>query len=360
MTTRRGFLATLAAAAGSLPRLAWADAGSPAFLAAARDADGSFALYGVGADGTDRFRLPLPARGHAGAVHPTEPLAVAFARRPGTFAVVLDCVTGARLATLDSPEGRHFMGHGSFSPDGRLLYTAENDFVTTRGKIGIWSRDDGWTRIAELESHGTGPHDVQFLPDGVTLVVANGGIETNPAKGRAKLNLPTMRPSLVYLDLDGRLLEEVVLPEAAHRASIRHLAVAPDGQVGFAMQWEEMPETAPPLLGLHRRGEAPVMAEAGEAQARLMKGYVGSVAVSRDGGLFAVSCPRGGRAVVFDKAGALVQVIERADVCGLAPMGAGFVLTDGVGGLLRLEGGRLTALGARARAWDNHAVSLRA
>ncbi|MEI4484950.1 DUF1513 domain-containing protein [Frigidibacter sp. MR17.14] len=359
MTTRRGFLATLAAA-GTIPRLGWADAGSPAFLAAAKDADGQFALYGVGADGADRFRIPLPARGHAGAVHPTEPLAVAFARRPGTFAVVLNCVTGEELAVLESPEGRHFMGHGSFSPDGRLLYTAENDFVTTRGKIGLWSRDHGWRRIAELESHGIGPHDVQFLPDGVTLVVANGGIETNPAKGREKLNLPTMRPSLVYLDLQGTLLEEVTMPEDWHRASIRHLAVAPDGQVGFAMQWEEMPETAPPLLGLHRRGEEAVLADAGEAEARLMKGYVGSVAVSRDGALFAVSCPRGGRAVVFDKTGALVQVIERADVCGLAPMGAGFVLTDGVGGMLRLQDGALTALGTRTRAWDNHAVALHA
>ncbi|WP_126978325.1 DUF1513 domain-containing protein [Frigidibacter oleivorans] len=357
MTTRRGFLATLLAAS-TLPRLGWADAGSPAFLAAARDADGRFALYGVGADGTDRFRIGLPARGHAGAVHPTEPLAVAFARRPGTFAVVLNCVTGETLARLDSPAGRHFMGHGSFSPDGALLYTAENDFVTTRGKIGLWSRAEGWRRVGELESHGIGPHDVQFLPDGVTLAIANGGIETHPDRGREKLNLPTMQPSLAYLDLAGRLLDRVDLPPAWHRNSIRHLAIGPDGTVAFAMQWEDVPETAPPLLGLHRRGAAPVFAEAGEVQHRLMKGYVGSVAISRDGSLIAVSCPRGGRVQVFDRQGALVQTVERADVCGLAPLGAGFALTDGVGGLLRLEDGQLTALGARARAWDNHAVAL--
>ena len=358
MTTRRGFLASLLAAS-TLPKLGWADAGNPAFLAAARDADGSFALYGVGSDGADRFRLPLPARGHAGAVHPAEPLAVAFARRPGTFAVVLDCVTGQTLARLDSPEGRHFMGHGSFSPDGALLYTAENDFVSTRGKIGLWSKAEGWRRIGELESHGIGPHDVQFLPGGQIMAVANGGIETNPAKGREKLNLPVMRPNLSYLSLTGELLEQVELPPEWHRNSIRHLAIGPDGLVAFAMQWEDEAETAPPLLGLHRRGQEPVLAFAGEAEHRLMKGYVGSVAISRDGTEVAVSCPRGGRVVVFDDTGKLLQVVPRADVCGLAPMGAGFVLTDGVGGLLHLEGGRLTPLGARARAWDNHAVVLR-
>jgi uncharacterized protein len=63
MTTRRTFLATLLAAG------------------AARETDDSFALYGVGADGTDRFRIALPARAHAGAVHPSQPLAFVFVRR---------------------------------------------------------------------------------------------------------------------------------------------------------------------------------------------------------------------------------------------------------------------------------------
>ena len=66
MTTRRGFLASLLAA-GTAPRLGWAAVGSPAYLAAARAPDGRFALYGVSRDGATTFRVPLPARGHAGA-----------------------------------------------------------------------------------------------------------------------------------------------------------------------------------------------------------------------------------------------------------------------------------------------------
>ena len=93
MTSRRAFLAGLVAVAA--PKPSWADAGSPRWLACAREANGTYALFGIAEDGADTFRLPLPARGHAGAAHPTRPEAVAFARRPGAFALVLDCGSGA-------------------------------------------------------------------------------------------------------------------------------------------------------------------------------------------------------------------------------------------------------------------------
>ncbi|HBM41824.1 MAG TPA: DUF1513 domain-containing protein, partial [Sulfitobacter sp.] len=62
------------------------------------------------------------------------------------------------------------------------------------------------------------------LPGGDTLVVANGGIDTHPDSGRAKLNIPTMRPNLTYIN-DRRILEQIELPHDMHRNSIRHLAV---------------------------------------------------------------------------------------------------------------------------------------
>ncbi|MCK7475072.1 MAG: hypothetical protein MZV49_19640 [Rhodopseudomonas palustris] len=78
MATRRHVLAGMMASA--LPRLSWADAGNPAFLAAARGADGSFALHGLTEAGAAIFALPLPARGHAAAAHPTR--AEAWPRLP--------------------------------------------------------------------------------------------------------------------------------------------------------------------------------------------------------------------------------------------------------------------------------------
>jgi uncharacterized protein len=93
MATRRAFLAGLAAS--TLPRMAWADVGNPAYLAAAKLADETFALHALSAQGRSLFHLPLPARGHAAAAHPVDAVAVAFARRPGTYALVLDMARGA-------------------------------------------------------------------------------------------------------------------------------------------------------------------------------------------------------------------------------------------------------------------------
>ncbi|MEM7491317.1 MAG: DUF1513 domain-containing protein, partial [Pseudomonadota bacterium] len=122
---RRSFLAGSTAA---LTAPAWAALGDPAFLAAGRRPDGRFALHGLRADGAVAFRLPLPARGHAAAAHPTRPLAVAFARRPGTFALVIDCAEGREVRRLHAPDGRHFQGHGAFLDGGRVLATTENAY----------------------------------------------------------------------------------------------------------------------------------------------------------------------------------------------------------------------------------------
>ena len=113
MTTRRAFITTLLAA-GSAPHLGWAEVGNPDYLAAARTPDGAFALFGLTVGGDVTFRIPLPARGRAGAGHPTRAEAVAFARRPGQFALVIDCATGVVLHHLAPPKGRHFNGHGMF------------------------------------------------------------------------------------------------------------------------------------------------------------------------------------------------------------------------------------------------------
>lgn len=137
MANRRAFLAGLFAS-GLVPSASWADAGSPAYLTAARDANERYILIGLSESLSETFRQPLPARGHAAAAHPTLPQAVAFARRPGLFALVMDCRDGRLIRRLNAPDGRHFYGHGVFSPDGAFLYTTENDYAQARGMIGVW------------------------------------------------------------------------------------------------------------------------------------------------------------------------------------------------------------------------------
>ena len=371
MTNRRAFLAGILAW-GLAPRVSWADAGSPAFLSAARHPDGSFALCGLSDRGAIVFDIPLPGRGHAAAAHPKRPEAIAFARRPGTYALVIDCVTGRETARLTCPKGRHFYGHGVFSANGAYLYTTENDYDAARGVVGVWDVAQGYRRIAEFWSGGVGPHDIRLMPDGARLAVANGGIETHPDTGRTKLNLPMMRPNLAFLDLQGGLLDRVQLDHSRHRNSIRHLAVGGDGQVVFAMQWQgDISDRMPVAACVDPTGKAEEIVQAmgqgqrqgqGQDTIAAMRGYAGSVAVNTLSDQIAVTSPRGGVlqmcSRVSSDGGHAIRNRRVADVCGVASFGTGFIVTTGEGVIaLHNQAGEVWRIRHPVQ-WDNHLVAL--
>ncbi|MGH6898308.1 MAG: DUF1513 domain-containing protein [Geminicoccaceae bacterium] len=327
----------------------------------ADDAERHFAT-GFRADGRMVFDVPLAGRGHGAAFRPAPAHCVVFARRPGTFAVVIDIERGEALCRIDAAGGRHFYGHGAFSPDGRHLFTSENDFEAGRGVIGIRDAGDGYRQIGEVASHGVGPHEVTLMPDGATLAVANGGIRTHPDMDRAKLNLDTMQPSLAYLDLaSGRLQDAFGLAPDLHRLSIRHLTVNRDGLVAMAMQYEGSKRDRVPLVGLHDGGAIRLL-EAPAAIERRMRHYAGSIAFDQGGRLLAVSCPRGSLITFWDaETGRLVDDVEVPDGCGVAAADAPgkFVITGGRGDVLSVEPGRgkrapVVVAGQTATAWDNH------
>lgn len=351
MTTRRGFLSGLAAL--TLPARTWASVGNPAFLAAGRSETG-YVLHGLGPDGDSLFQIDLPARGHAAAAHPHLPFAVAFARRPGTFALVLDCQTGRVLHHLTPPEGRQFNGHGVFSSDGSLLYTSEVLADTSDGRIGLWETG-GYSRIAEWSSGGIGPHDIKRWPDG-GLIIANGGIRTDP-KDRTKLNIAEMRPNLTQLSPSGQIAAQVELPPELSQNSIRHLALGSGTQIAFAMQWEGDPAETVPLLGLWQPGSAPRLFSPKEADRHRMQGYAGSIAMS-DSGLVALTSPKGGVVMIHAADGTHLATHSRSDVCGAAPLDHGFLISDGMGALSRCDTDGLRPLLRTGTAWDNHLVAL--
>ncbi len=350
MATRRAFLAGLACA--SLPRLSWADAGSPAYLAAGKLGEDSFVLHGISAAGHSLFQIDLPARGHAAAAHPQRPEAVAFARRPGTFALVLNCVTGLVSHRLTPPEGRQFNGHGAFSPDGSVLMTSEVIAEGSAGRVGLWDAAS-YTRIGEWSSGGTGPHDIKRLADG-RLVIANGGIRTDPGD-RTKLNIDTMRPNLTLLSATGEILDQAELDAELRQNSIRHLALSGD-DIAFAMQWEGDEAEPVPQLGLWRPGAAPRLCPPADADAFAMQGYAGSIAAAA--GQIAITSPVGGVLMVFSDQGAPLATLRRADVCGVARAEAGFLATDGQGAVWSCSTAGLQPLSHQATAWDNHLIAL--
>ncbi|MCX7286539.1 MAG: DUF1513 domain-containing protein [Rhodobacterales bacterium] len=345
---RRTFLASFAAACA--PSISWSDVGRPALLAAGKRGE-DFFLHGLDALGQSLFQIALPGRGHAAAAHPTRAEAVAFARRPGTFALVIDCGTGGVRHRLTPPKGQQFNGHGAFSADGSLLMTSEVVAEGSEGRIGLWDTQD-YRRVTDWPSHGIGPHDIRLLPDG-RLAVANGGIQTDPVD-RTKLNLESMRPNLALLSADGSLVDQIELPDLAQN-SIRHLALT-GTSIAFAMQWEGDPDDAVPLLGLWTPGSAPRLCEASPAEAFTMQGYAGSLAATDT--RIVITSPKGGAAMVFASDGTPVATHRRADLCGAASLGDGFVLTDGLGALWQADDTGLQALGTGQTLWDNHLVAL--
>jgi hypothetical protein len=345
---RRTFLASLAAACA--PRLTWADVGNPAFLAAGKQGEGFF-LHALSATGQSLFQLPLPGRGHAAAAHPTRAEAVAFARRPGTFALVLDCANGSITHRLTPTEGMQFNGHGAYSADGSVLMTSEVIADTSEGRIGLWDTRT-YTRLTDWPSHGLGPHEAKLLPNG-TLAIANGGIRTDPVD-RTKLNIPTMRPNLTLLSPEGALLDQIDLPHLRQN-SIRHLALLGE-TIAFAMQWEGDPAEPVPQLGLWTPGASPILCEPAPQDAFTMQGYAGSVAANSDRVL--VTSPKGGAAMIFTADGAHIATHHRADLCGAASHARGFILTDGLGALWAANDDGLSPLASGKTAWDNHLVPL--
>lgn len=353
MASRRAFLAGLAAAA--LPAPSWADLGHPAILSAARSSAGDFRLMGLRADGSQAFNIPLPARGHAAAAHPKLAEAVAIARRPGTFAKVIECATGGVLKTLSTPEDRHFYGHGAFSDDGMLLFTPENDIKTGAGRIGVWDRGLGYARIDEFSSGGIGPHEIIRLSNGA-LAVANGGIRTHPDHGRAKMNLDKMCANLSIIAASGTMVDTAELPADQRLSSIRHIAAGSNGEIYVGCQWQGDPYDSPPLVAVYSSGEGLRPIESDHDAARRANGYIGSVCKLGEG--VATSAPRGGFVQVHSKLGNPGFLARASDICGLATLGQKALATDGHGHVYCLTETALTRIASHPVAFDNHLVSL--
>lgn len=358
-TVLLGTLSAIALARFGGPTAIAADTLQAAFVSAARMPDGSYAILLLAADGNVLRQVPLNARGHDIALHRATGRAVAFARRPGTFAVAFDSASAREPAVFNAIEGRHFYGHGAFSSDGRLLYVSENDIANARGVIGLYDVDAGYKRIGEHPSHGVGPHEIILLSDGRTLAIANGGIDTVPEAGRAMLNLDEMQPNLAFADAEsGALIARHELSADLNRLSIRHIAADANGAVWFGGQWEGDPEATPELIGRATRDTpirliAPATALGGD-----LKGYIGSVAVACDGGMIAASAPKAGRIIYVNTAdGAVVDNSPLPDGCGVAgEEHARFCVTSGLGAF-RHEAPGTRILSERVLegiAFDNH------
>lgn len=376
---RRQFLTLTSGLLGS-PVLAVArdsDQQNSLFLSAASDGDDHHWVIGFSTESgiaKQVFKHQLPARAHHIAVHEELGVYLVIARRPGRYLWAGDLATGEHLATINVPDDRHLYGHGVFSANGENFYTTENAWQLINGDSGrvvTWQVDrngDTFTleKQEEFPSYGTGPHELLLKPDQQTLVVANGGIRTHPERGREKLNIPSMQPSLVYMDVStGDLQDQYVLEADYHKASIRHLDQNASGLIAIAMQYQGEAFDRAPLLAVHQQGKGMRTFWAPEPEQGQMSQYVGSVRFDNSGRYIAASCPRGNMISFWDTNNdTLIGTVRSRDGCGVSAVDNGFLYTAGTGRIARYDLATDQVVDMESSLfdtlfWDNHLSILR-
>lgn len=333
-------------------------------LSAFEDARGDQYVGGVSLSTQRVFGAKVPARAHGCAVDPTDPQRVLFfARRPGTVAYELRRDSMHVRTVFETPAGRHLAGHGLFSRDGALIYTPEHDYENVRGVISV--RDARtFELVKEIDTHGIDPHECTWLPDGRSLLVANGGIMTHPRSFRRKLNIPTMDPSLCAIDAtSGACLEQWRLPD--HLLSIRHLAVASDGVAAVGLQYEGEPANAPGIAALYRPGSGLKLLAAPPAERGKFHGYVASIALSEREGLVAAACPYGSGVACWSLADERYQGwVAAAETYGLSRLAdGGIAASQRDGSAYRIDKTPLRSQfleldGKIPLRWDDHWVAV--
>lgn len=310
--------------------------------------------------------LPSGWRGHQAVASPDGRYLISVARRPGKQLLVQDLQTQQHYF-FDGPEDRHFYGHGLFSADGKHLYCPENDFDNARGVIGIYQihadaeLEQTLQRVGEWDSAGVGPHQIAWVQhqQQTLMVVANGGIETHPDYPRIKLNLDSMQPNLSYFDLQGKLLEQIAAPH--HQLSLRHLDVAPDGQVWVGAQYEGEIHESPNLIYSHRLGEKSLSAVQADVQLwPQLKAYIASVSCHSQTDTVCITAPRDNHISLWRRStGELIKLMALPDCAGACahPTEAYYLVSSGDGILAAYDANTGKHLWQEQFAgvhWDNH------
>jgi hypothetical protein len=360
--SRRAFL-------GHAVALGLAGAGLHADAAAPRSTDtpkvltawmhGEQSWAGIWTPGQTPRGVALPARAHqllvlAGAAG-TAPQALVMARRPGEYLLRMDPLRGKALQWHTMEDDRYLGGHAALATNGRTFFTTETDGDTGQGLIA--ERDlRTLEKLREFPSGGIGPHALLLEPAG-TLVVANGGILNLPETGRRKLNIGRMDSNLTRLDVSsGQVLAQYRLDDPY--LSLRHLAFAPDGTLGIALQAEHPQpqdrQAAPALALLLGNSLRAVGWAPGQAPAK-WDGYAGDVCCADN--RFWVSAPHAGWLASWSVEGEGLQTQALAGAGALAASGERWMVGGDTTALLfyRSHVPQPQRYGVTLP-WDNHAT----
>ncbi len=293
MLTRRQFLIAAAAtsSAAAIGYIPFAQSEKQWLVSACTNKHNEHFVAAFDLNGQIISQIKLPARGHDAIAIPNKPgHALVFARRPGTFVLEIDFINGVITHEISAQSHSHFYGHGIISEKHNVLLTSENDFASGNGLIVV--RDTQTYQVLEqYYSGGIGPHQLKLMPNGNSIVIANGGIQTHPEQPRKKLNIDTMASNLAYLNINSGKVEGAYSLDN-HKLSIRHLSVSKQGKVIAGLQYQGAKTDLVPLAISHHGEGSLTYLSASEHIWRQMNQYTASVCIDDKLDISAISCPR--------------------------------------------------------------------
>ncbi|WP_159931197.1 DUF1513 domain-containing protein [Oceanicoccus sp. KOV_DT_Chl] len=176
------------------------------------DGDTKFVLSIVDITNKDRHLSTMGFLPHGIHRNPTDFNRLAIFEKKGPNACEYDLGTRQIVRAIPQVDNQYFYGHGAYSLDGKTLFSTETELDGFNGLIGVRSSSD-LAYIGEFPSYGKEPHECKLIDGGKTLVVTNGGGDT---QGDA--------PSVAYIDINSQqLIEKVQLTRA--ELNTGHLAI---------------------------------------------------------------------------------------------------------------------------------------
>ncbi|APW42564.1 DUF1513 domain-containing protein [Rhodoferax saidenbachensis] len=305
--------------------------------------------------------VALPARAHQLLVLPTSAQrqqlqALVLARRPGEYLLRMDPVRGKALQWHTMEDDRYLGGHAALSANGKTFFTTETDGESGQGLIA--ERDiHTLEKLREFPSGGIGPHALLLEPAG-TLLVANGGILNLPETGRRKLNIGRMDSNLTRLDAQsGQVMAQYRLSDSY--LSLRHLALAPDGTLGIALQAEHpqnQDRQTSPALALLQGDTLRTVDWAASQVPSAWDGYAGDVCFAA--GRFWASAPHAGWVASWSVQGDGLQIRVLPGAGALASAGERWLVGGDESALLYRGNTPQPQRYSVTTPWDNHAAML--
>jgi hypothetical protein len=268
-----------------------------------------YAVSKINLQGALQWQTPLPARGHDVAVHPSKPLLVSVARRPGQFLILIEAGSGKQLQLLTVENNLKLNGHAVWFGDFLLVSASDRD-RSTMVLLKFELKENALTLVSESHYDYIGPHEMVIR--GNDLVIAVGGLKT---AGRDVLNRNEFNSAVVIVDIQTMQVTQSY-PAPTDHVSLRHLCIDAEGTVFVAGRYQLESERSECLLfKLTDSGYEPFKREA--TYWTRLKGYIGSIEVM-NGEVIATS-PRAHWLGKFDsKTLTLNSQMLSHDICALA------------------------------------------